>query len=50
MWASDAPYQVLPPNDYQSSVDLVRQRLDFVSAEDRGWLLGKTAEQVFFSS
>lgn len=50
MWASDAPYQVLPPNDYQSSVDLVRKRLDFVSAEDREWLLGKTAEGVLFSS
>ncbi len=50
MWGSDSPYQVQPPHDYASSVDLVRQHLPFTSREDREWLLTKTAERVFFSS
>jgi hypothetical protein len=29
---------------YQASIDLVRKRLDFLSADDREWLLRKTAE------
>jgi predicted TIM-barrel fold metal-dependent hydrolase len=48
MWASDAPFQVLPPHTYQASLDLVRQRLDFLSPGDRHWLLRKTAEQTYF--
>ncbi len=49
MWGSDAPYQVQPPHNYQASVDLVRERLTFLSAEDRAWLLARTAESVFFT-
>jgi len=49
MWASDSPYQVEPPNTYQSSIELIRDRLDGLSAGDREWLLKKTAEQVFFA-
>ncbi|MCI0361857.1 MAG: amidohydrolase family protein [Planctomycetaceae bacterium] len=49
MWASDAPYQVEPPNTYQASIELIRDRLDGISAGDREWLLRKTAEKVFFS-
>lgn len=48
MWASDSPYQLDPPNTYASSISLVRDRLDFVSDDDRQWLLRKTAEKVFF--
>ena len=48
MWASDCPYQLEPPNTYASSISLVRDRLDFVSDDDRQWLLRKTAEKVFF--
>jgi predicted TIM-barrel fold metal-dependent hydrolase len=48
MWASDAPYQVQPPNTYAASIALIRDRLDGVSAGDREWLLRKTAERVFF--
>jgi predicted TIM-barrel fold metal-dependent hydrolase len=48
MWASDSPYQLEPPNTYASSIGLVRDRLDFVSDDDRQWLLRKTAEKVFF--
>ena len=48
MWASDAPYQVQGDNNYKASISLVRDHLDFASAEDRQWLLRKTAERVFF--
>jgi predicted TIM-barrel fold metal-dependent hydrolase len=50
MWGSDSPYQVQPPHDYASSVNLVHEHLPFTSREDREWLLTKTAEHVFFSS
>lgn len=49
MWASDCPFQVQNGHTYRDSIDLVRTRLDFLSPADRQWLLGKTAEQVFFS-
>jgi predicted TIM-barrel fold metal-dependent hydrolase len=48
MWASDAPYQVQGVNTYKASISLVRDRLDFLSKDDREWLLAKTAEAVFF--
>jgi predicted TIM-barrel fold metal-dependent hydrolase len=49
MWASDAPYQVEPPNTYASSIELIRDRLTGISDGDRQWLLRKTAEKVFFA-
>ena len=49
MWASDAPYQVQGNNTYRGSIDLIQNRLDFLSAGDREWLLRKTAERVFFA-
>lgn len=48
MWASDAPYQLEDGNSYAASIALVRDKLDFLSADDRQWMLRKTAEQVFF--
>jgi predicted TIM-barrel fold metal-dependent hydrolase len=48
MWASDSPFQVENGHTYAGSVELVRDRLDFLSAEDHEWLLAKTAERVFF--
>jgi len=48
MWASDSPYQIQGVNNYKASISLVKDHLDFVSAEDRQWLLRKTAERVFF--
>lgn len=48
MWASDSPYQLQGENNYKASISLVRDKLDFLSAEDRQWLLCKTAERVFF--
>jgi predicted TIM-barrel fold metal-dependent hydrolase len=48
MWASDCPFQVDPGHSYAESIDLVRERLEFLTDDDRQWLLRKTAEKVFF--
>ena len=48
MWASDCPYQVQEAT-YEDGIALVRDRLDFLSAEDREWILRKTAERFFFA-
>ena len=50
MWASDSPYQLGGGNTYKASISLVRDRIDFLSKEDREWLLRKTAERVFFDA
>jgi predicted TIM-barrel fold metal-dependent hydrolase len=49
MWESDCPFQVQGEHSYQASVDLVRGRLDFLSDDDKEWLLRKTAESFFFA-
>jgi predicted TIM-barrel fold metal-dependent hydrolase len=49
MWASDCPFQVEDGHTYKESIALIRERLDFLSAEDKAWMLRKTAEKVFFS-
>ncbi len=49
MWESDCPFQVQGEHTYQASIDLVRRRLDFLSDEDKDWLLRKTAENFFFA-
>ena len=49
MWASDSPFQVTEPHTYSGSIELVRDRLPFLSQDDREWLLGKSAERVFFN-
>lgn len=48
MWASDSPYQIQGVNTYKDSISLVRDKLDFVTADERKELLGGTAERVFF--
>jgi predicted TIM-barrel fold metal-dependent hydrolase len=48
MWASDSPFQVLDGHRYQDSIALVREGLPFLTDQDREWLLGKTAGEVFF--
>lgn len=47
MWASDCPFQVRDES-YEDGLALVRDRCDFLSAEDKAWLLGRTAEATFF--
>lgn len=48
MWASDCPYQVQDGHTYADSIALVRDRLDFLSGDDKDWMLRRTAERVFF--
>ena len=48
MWASDCPFQILN-EPYEDSIALIRNRLNFLSAEDRDWILRGTAEAMFFS-
>lgn len=47
MWESDCPFQVVKDR-YIDSISLVRDRLDFLSAGDRDWLLYRTAERTLF--
>ena len=49
MWETDCPFQVDPGHNYQDSVDLINKRLDFLTAEDKDWLLRRTAENFFFA-
>jgi predicted TIM-barrel fold metal-dependent hydrolase len=48
MWESDCPFQVERPHTYRDSIELVRTRLNFLPADDRDWLLRRTAEEFFF--
>ncbi|MGH7202272.1 MAG: amidohydrolase family protein [Planctomycetaceae bacterium] len=48
MWATDCPYQVQGEHTYKASIDLIKSGLEFLSEEDKEWLLRKTAEKVFF--
>jgi len=49
MWASDCPFQIMDGHRYRDSIDLVRERLDFLTPSDRTWLLRRTTQQTFFS-
>ena len=49
MWATDCPYQVGDGHTYRDSIELVRRKLDFLSQDERVWLLQKSAANVFFS-
>jgi hypothetical protein len=41
-------FEVRDGHTYAGSIELIRDRLDFLSADDREWLAPKTAERVFF--
>ncbi len=47
MWESDCPFQVVE-HKYQDSIDLIRKGLNFLTADDKDWLLRRTAEEFFF--
>jgi len=49
MWGTDCPFQVRDDHTYADSIALIRDRLDFLTAEDKQWMLRQTAEKVFFS-
>ena len=48
MWASDCPFQVQGDHTYEASIALIRDRIDFLSASDKQWMLRDTANKVFF--
>lgn len=48
MWASDCPYQLTSPSTYAASIALIRDHIDFVTAEERRMLLRTTAESTYF--
>lgn len=48
MWESDCPFQV-DRDTYADSVSLVRDRLDFLTKDDKDWLLRRTAEELLFA-
>ena len=48
MWASDCPYQVGGGHNYADSIGLLRDKVDFLTPEDKQHILGGTAEKVFF--
>lgn len=48
MWASDCPYQVQDNHSYAASVELISDRLDFLTEEDKQWMLRKTAQSVYW--
>ena len=48
MWESDCPFQVVR-DTYDDSIALVRDRLDFLTDEQKSWLLRRTAEALLFS-
>ncbi len=47
MWESDCPFQVVK-DTYADSVSLIREKLDFLNADQKSWLLYRTAEQTLF--
>ena len=47
MWGSDTPFQTARES-YEDSISLIRDRLDFLSADDKDWMLRRTAEEVFW--
>jgi predicted TIM-barrel fold metal-dependent hydrolase len=49
MWESDCPFQVVR-DSYVDSIALIRDRLDFLTPDQKDWLLRKTAERVLFQS
>lgn len=49
MWASDCPFQVEDGHTYAASIALIRDRLDFLTADDKAWMLRKTAETVYWT-
>ena len=48
MWESDSPFQVSDGHNYADSIDLIKNRLPFLSDDDKDYLLRKTAEDFFF--
>jgi len=48
MWESDCPFQVVK-DKYTDSLELIKSRLDFLTDDDKSWLLTRTAEATYFN-
>jgi predicted TIM-barrel fold metal-dependent hydrolase len=48
IWGSDCPF-ALSRETYDDAISVIRDRLDFISADDKEWILARTAERLFFS-
>ncbi len=48
MWETDCPYQVQEAHTYAASLELIRDRAEFLSASDKEAILVTTAERFFF--
>jgi predicted TIM-barrel fold metal-dependent hydrolase len=46
MWGSDSPFQIFS-GTYSDSIEFVRRRLQFLTADDKEWLLRRTAEEFY---
>ncbi len=47
MWETDCPFQVVK-DTYADSIALIRDKLDFLTPEQKNWLLYRTAERLLF--
>lgn len=48
LWGSDCPFQIQDGHTYSDSLALLAEGLPFLNSEDKSWILGKTAESLFF--
>jgi predicted TIM-barrel fold metal-dependent hydrolase len=48
MWASDCPFQVQGEHNYEASIALIRDHVNFLSESDKQSILRDTANRVFF--
>ena len=48
MWESDCPFQIVN-GTYANSIALIREKLDFLNADQKDWLLRRTAERLLFA-
>jgi predicted TIM-barrel fold metal-dependent hydrolase len=48
LWETDCPFQVVK-DTYADSLTLIRDKLDFLTAEQKAWLLYRTADRLLFS-
>lgn len=46
MWGTDFPF-VMESCGYEPALDLVRKHLEFLTEDDKSWILGRTAAQVW---
>lgn len=48
MWATDCPYQVQNGHSYKASIEFIRDRIDFLSHDEKRCILETTAAKRFF--